>query len=159
MGITFSITIIVNPKTCDSQKSKHVTTRTIIKTCKHNKKTHLFTLGSIGKKQREMTARQMEDIQRKLAMLNYSRANAPAQSLLFAGMELDQTSNLPPYFQYIIRHIWILTTHKKKGLHWMRKVSSSRSMASPCGVCCENGDLSPNSLQFIIFRIWWFCGN
>uniref|UniRef100_A0A2N9H367 Uncharacterized protein n=1 Tax=Fagus sylvatica TaxID=28930 RepID=A0A2N9H367_FAGSY len=34
-----------------------------------------------------MTARQMEDIQRKLAMLNYPRANAPAQSLLFAGME------------------------------------------------------------------------
>ncbi|PQP94043.1 AUGMIN subunit 7 [Prunus yedoensis var. nudiflora] len=34
-----------------------------------------------------MAARQMEEIQRKLAMLNYSRANAPAQSLLFAGME------------------------------------------------------------------------
>lgn len=34
-----------------------------------------------------MAARQMEDIQRKLAMLNYPRANAPAQSLLFAGME------------------------------------------------------------------------
>ncbi|GMY23632.1 AUGMIN subunit 7 [Fagus crenata] len=42
---------------------------------------------SVGKKEREMTARQMEDIQRKLAMLNYPRANAPAQSLLFAGME------------------------------------------------------------------------
>lgn len=35
----------------------------------------------------KMAARQMEDIQRKLAMLNYPRANAPAQSLLFAGME------------------------------------------------------------------------
>ncbi|GMY13004.1 AUGMIN subunit 7 isoform X1 [Fagus crenata] len=34
-----------------------------------------------------MAAWQMEDIQRKLAMLNYPRANAPAQSLLFAGME------------------------------------------------------------------------
>ena len=34
-----------------------------------------------------MAARQMEDIQRKLAMLNYPRANAPAQSLLFTGME------------------------------------------------------------------------
>ncbi|CAB4269167.1 unnamed protein product [Prunus armeniaca] len=34
-----------------------------------------------------MAARQMEEIQRELAMLNYSRANAPAQSLLFAGME------------------------------------------------------------------------
>ncbi|XP_057953480.1 AUGMIN subunit 7 isoform X2 [Malania oleifera] len=29
----------------------------------------------------------MEDIQRKLAALNYPRANAPSQSLLFAGME------------------------------------------------------------------------
>ncbi|KAJ7968984.1 AUGMIN subunit 7 [Quillaja saponaria] len=34
-----------------------------------------------------MAARQMEEIQRKLALLNYPRANAPAQSLLFAGME------------------------------------------------------------------------
>ncbi|KAM7272710.1 hypothetical protein ACFE04_027373 [Oxalis oulophora] len=34
-----------------------------------------------------MAAKQMEEIQRKLAMLNYQRANAPAQSLLFAGME------------------------------------------------------------------------
>ncbi|OAY44520.1 AUGMIN subunit 7 isoform X2 [Manihot esculenta] len=34
-----------------------------------------------------MAAKQMEEIQRKLAMLNYPRANAPAQSLLFAGME------------------------------------------------------------------------
>ncbi|KAJ6401628.1 hypothetical protein OIU84_016934 [Salix udensis] len=34
-----------------------------------------------------MAAKQMEDIQRKLGMLNYPRANAPAQSLLFAGME------------------------------------------------------------------------
>ncbi|KAK9911427.1 hypothetical protein M0R45_035336 [Rubus argutus] len=34
-----------------------------------------------------MAARQMEEIQKKLTMLNYPRANAPAQSLLFAGME------------------------------------------------------------------------
>ncbi|KAJ9179824.1 hypothetical protein P3X46_008143 [Hevea brasiliensis] len=34
-----------------------------------------------------MAAKQMEEVQRKLAMLNYPRANAPAQSLLFAGME------------------------------------------------------------------------
>ncbi|KAH6767629.1 nuclear matrix protein [Perilla frutescens var. hirtella] len=34
-----------------------------------------------------MAAKQMEEVQKKLAMLNYSRANAPAQSLLFAGME------------------------------------------------------------------------
>lgn len=34
-----------------------------------------------------MAAKQMEEIQRKLALLNYPRANAPAQSLLFAGME------------------------------------------------------------------------
>ncbi|KAJ4721409.1 AUGMIN subunit 7 [Melia azedarach] len=34
-----------------------------------------------------MAAKQMEEIQRKLAMINYPRANAPAQSLLFAGME------------------------------------------------------------------------
>ena len=34
-----------------------------------------------------MAARQMEEIQRKLSTLNYPRANAPAQSLLFAGME------------------------------------------------------------------------
>ncbi|TXG52952.1 hypothetical protein EZV62_022121 [Acer yangbiense] len=34
-----------------------------------------------------MAAKQMEEIQRKLATLNYPRANAPAQSLLFAGME------------------------------------------------------------------------
>lgn len=38
---------------------------------------------------------------------------------------------------------------RKEGLHWMREVSSSRSMASPCVLCCEKGDLSPNSLQFI----------
>lgn len=34
-----------------------------------------------------MAAKQMEEIQKKLGMLNYPRANAPAQSLLFAGME------------------------------------------------------------------------
>eukprot|EP00262_Sarcandra_glabra_P000130 TRINITY_DN10207_c0_g2_i1.p1 TRINITY_DN10207_c0_g2~~TRINITY_DN10207_c0_g2_i1.p1 ORF type:complete len:179 (+),score=31.38 TRINITY_DN10207_c0_g2_i1:68-604(+) len=34
-----------------------------------------------------MAAKQMEEIQRKLGALNYPRANAPAQSLLFAGME------------------------------------------------------------------------
>lgn len=34
-----------------------------------------------------MAAKQMEEVQKKLAMLNYPRANAPAQSLLFAGME------------------------------------------------------------------------
>ncbi|KAL5990437.1 AUGMIN subunit 7 [Asimina triloba] len=34
-----------------------------------------------------MAAKQMEEIQRKLNLLNYPRANAPAQSLLFAGME------------------------------------------------------------------------
>ncbi|XP_042520622.1 AUGMIN subunit 7 isoform X1 [Macadamia integrifolia] len=34
-----------------------------------------------------MAAKQMEEIQKKLAMLNYPRANVPAQSLLFAGME------------------------------------------------------------------------
>ncbi|KAI8545641.1 hypothetical protein RHMOL_Rhmol07G0055600 [Rhododendron molle] len=34
-----------------------------------------------------MAAKQMEEIQKKLLMLNYPRANAPAQSLLFAGME------------------------------------------------------------------------
>ncbi|RHN75005.1 putative plant AUGMIN subunit 7 protein [Medicago truncatula] len=34
-----------------------------------------------------MVTRQMEAIQKKLAMLNYSRANAPAQSLLFSSME------------------------------------------------------------------------
>ncbi|KAK2659542.1 hypothetical protein Ddye_006075 [Dipteronia dyeriana] len=33
------------------------------------------------------SAKHMEEIQRKLATLNYPRANAPAQSLLFAGME------------------------------------------------------------------------
>ncbi|CAD5163568.1 AUGMIN subunit 7-like [Musa acuminata AAA Group] len=34
-----------------------------------------------------MASRQMEVIQRKLEMLNYPRSNAPAQSLLFAGVE------------------------------------------------------------------------
>ncbi|KAK9115521.1 hypothetical protein Sjap_014468 [Stephania japonica] len=34
-----------------------------------------------------MAAKQMEEIQRKLGLLNYARATAPAQSLLFAGME------------------------------------------------------------------------
>ncbi|KAI5647638.1 hypothetical protein M9H77_33643 [Catharanthus roseus] len=34
-----------------------------------------------------MASKQMEEMQKKLAMLNYPRANAPAQSLLFAGME------------------------------------------------------------------------
>ncbi|KAL0346440.1 UNVERIFIED_CONTAM: AUGMIN subunit [Sesamum calycinum] len=34
-----------------------------------------------------MASKQMEEVQKKLAMLNYPRANAPSQSLLFAGME------------------------------------------------------------------------
>ncbi|KAK1314273.1 hypothetical protein QJS10_CPA06g01868 [Acorus calamus] len=34
-----------------------------------------------------MAAKQMEEIQRKLAFLKYPRSDAPAQSLLFAGME------------------------------------------------------------------------
>ncbi|XP_050220703.1 AUGMIN subunit 7 [Mercurialis annua] len=34
-----------------------------------------------------MAAKQMEEIQKKLGKLKYGRANAPAQSLLFAGME------------------------------------------------------------------------
>ncbi|KAI3941817.1 hypothetical protein MKW92_037088 [Papaver armeniacum] len=34
-----------------------------------------------------MAAKQMEEIQRKLGLLNYPRANAPCESLLFAGME------------------------------------------------------------------------
>ncbi|KAL0887697.1 hypothetical protein Bca101_011680 [Brassica carinata] len=34
-----------------------------------------------------MAAKQMEEIQKKLGMLSYPRADAPAQSLLFAGME------------------------------------------------------------------------
>ena len=34
-----------------------------------------------------MASRQMEEIRKKLADLNYPSANAPAQSLLFAGME------------------------------------------------------------------------
>ncbi|CAI0384965.1 unnamed protein product [Linum tenue] len=34
-----------------------------------------------------MASKQMEEIQKKLAVLNYPRADAPAQSLLFAGME------------------------------------------------------------------------
>lgn len=34
-----------------------------------------------------MASKQMEKIQRKLASLNYPRADAPAQSLLFAGIE------------------------------------------------------------------------
>ena len=38
-------------------------------------------------KSKKMAAKQMEEIQKKLGMLNYPRANAPAQSLLFAGME------------------------------------------------------------------------
>jgi len=34
-----------------------------------------------------MASNQMEEIQRKLSLLAYPRANAPAQSLLFAGVE------------------------------------------------------------------------
>jgi hypothetical protein len=34
-----------------------------------------------------MASKQMEEIQRKLSVLAYPRANAPAQSLLFAGVE------------------------------------------------------------------------
>ncbi|KAJ0502607.1 putative HAUS augmin-like complex subunit 7 [Helianthus annuus] len=34
-----------------------------------------------------MAAKQMEEIQRKLTLLSYPRANASSQSLLFAGME------------------------------------------------------------------------
>lgn len=36
---------------------------------------------------KKMASKQMEAIQKKLGMLNYPRANASAQSLLFAGME------------------------------------------------------------------------
>lgn len=35
----------------------------------------------------EMAAKQMEEIQKKVRKISYPRANAPAQSLLFAGME------------------------------------------------------------------------
>jgi Plant nuclear matrix protein 1 (NMP1) len=35
----------------------------------------------------EMASKQMEKIQKKLASLNYPRADAPAQSLLFAGID------------------------------------------------------------------------
>ncbi|RZR94722.1 hypothetical protein BHM03_00023469 [Ensete ventricosum] len=35
----------------------------------------------------EMASRQMEEIQRKLELISYPRPNAPAQSLLFAGVE------------------------------------------------------------------------
>lgn len=41
----------------------------------------------IGRRRGGMASKQMEEIQRKLALLNYPRANAPSQSLLFAGME------------------------------------------------------------------------
>ena len=34
-----------------------------------------------------MASKQMEEVQRKLAVLAYPRASAPAQSLLFAGVE------------------------------------------------------------------------
>ena len=34
-----------------------------------------------------MAVKQLEEIQKKLTMLNYPRSYAPAQSLLFAGME------------------------------------------------------------------------
>ena len=34
-----------------------------------------------------MASKHMEEIQRKLTLLDYPRANAPAQSLLFAGIE------------------------------------------------------------------------
>jgi hypothetical protein len=34
-----------------------------------------------------MASKQMEEIQRKLSVLAYPRANSPAQSLLFAGVE------------------------------------------------------------------------
>lgn len=34
-----------------------------------------------------MAAKQMEEIQKKVRKISYPRANAPAQSLLFAGME------------------------------------------------------------------------
>ena len=34
-----------------------------------------------------MASKQMEEIQRKLSLLEYPRSNAPAQSLLFAGVE------------------------------------------------------------------------
>ena len=75
---------------------------------------------------------------------------------------LVQTS-LPKYVNQRNDNEW-------EGLHWMREVSSSRTMASPCWLCCENGDLSPNSLQqtnlnrtllkktqgSASFRIGWF---
>ncbi|KAJ0724582.1 putative plant AUGMIN subunit 7 protein [Helianthus annuus] len=40
-----------------------------------------------------MAAKQMKEIQRKLAFLTYPRANAPSQPLLFAGMELIDFSS------------------------------------------------------------------
>jgi hypothetical protein len=60
-----------------------------------------------------MAAKQMEDIQRKLGMLNYSRANAPAQSLLFAGMEryallewLFFKYPISPYYYLVLCHFF-----------------------------------------------------
>lgn len=52
---------------------------------------HVVSVGSRGSTSLVvgvlMAAKQMEEIQKKVRKISYPRANAPAQSLLFAGME------------------------------------------------------------------------
>ena len=67
------------------------------------------------KEKETMAAKQMEDIQGKLGMLNYPRANAPAQSLLFAGMEryallewLFFKYPISPYYYLVLCHSFFL---------------------------------------------------
>lgn len=57
-----------------------------------------------------MASRQMEEIQKKLAMLNYPRANAPAQSLLFAGMERYALLEWL-FFRYRLLFIYLFKIH------------------------------------------------
>jgi hypothetical protein len=64
-----------------------------------------------------MAAKQMEEIQKKLGMLNYPRANASAQSLLFAGMEryalLEWLFFRYTYFSSVNIHSNFVATHEQ----------------------------------------------
>jgi len=57
-----------------------------------------------------MASKQMEAIQKKLGMLNYPRANASAQSLLFAGMERYALLEWL-FFRYLLQRICCSTAN------------------------------------------------
>jgi len=63
-----------------------------------------------------MASKQMEEIQRKLSLLAYPRANAPAQSLLFAGVERYRLLEWL-FFRYALNHTRRISPPLLFGIH------------------------------------------